>query len=170
MRVADSGGPHFVQEDQLQHIMNRLWIVFSLCCAPFATLLLIGWLVHYNDPASLLAEGTRRLTGIVIFLLTVIATVALPILVRVRFHDRAVKEKVATLESYIQVQKQQMLLIGIGSTMAGLAYLLVIPNLYLYGSVLSALYGIYSVLPSERKTAGELKAYGCRIEKCEAVT
>lgn len=151
----------------MKHLIRNLWKYFIAACIPFAVLLAIGWVIHRDNPASILPEGALRPVGISVFLGAVILNVALPILFRVRFHNTTVANPPLTVENYLAHQRRQANIIGLGAVVAGAAYVMVLPNLFLYGSVLCGLYGLYSIFPSDRKSAGELKAYGCELSAGE---
>lgn len=122
---------------------------------------IITILIHYYLKISVSPPfGSLFFWGLSLFLLSVITGIALPILMRTLFHSRAFKEKNAHFTDYTILQ-QRIMIISLASTLpANCAYLFLIPNLYLYGSVIAALYGIYSSIPSGKKIAGELKYYG----------
>jgi predicted secreted protein len=103
--------------------------------------------------------GQLRAWGILLLIVSVILGVALPILLRTLFNSRAVEAKRVALVDFVAHQ-QRLVVVSISAAyVAGVAYLLLVPNLYLYGSVLAGLYGIYSAIPSERKLKGELRFY-----------
>ena len=148
--------------------MRKIWYRFGLAVLPFALLLAAGYLVHRTGPETLLDSLSPRTAGLVLLMVSVGMAVAFPILLRVRFHNLCRSDGIS-LDRYMSFQSGLMALVGTGGIAAGTAYLLVVPGLYLYGSVLAALYGVYSILPSRQKTTGELKAYGCSFaeESCE---
>ncbi len=153
----------------MKDLMKKMWMRFFISVLPFTLLLVAGYLVHRNNSGSLLPDGATRPVGILLLFGSVVLGVAVPILSRVRFHNICRKNGISP-DSYLSHQSRQMVLVGITGVLAGGAYLLVVAGLYLYGSVLAALYGIYSVLPYEVKTAGELKAYGFTFNAVDSRT
>ncbi len=151
----------------MKSLVKSLWKYFIFACVPFAVLLAAGWVLHRNNPASILSEAFLRPVGAAVFLSSVLLNVALPIFLRVRFHNAAIANPPLKAEDYLIHQKRQAAVIGAGGAAAGMACVFVLSNLFLYGSVLCALYGLYSILPSEKKNAGELKAYGCVFSERE---
>jgi predicted secreted protein len=104
--------------------------------------------------------GSLRVWGIFLLVVSVLLGVAIPVLFRTMFNKRAVDAKYVAPAAFVGHQKRLVVISISAAYVAGLAYLLVVPNLYLYGSVLAGLYGIYSAIPSERKLEGELRFYG----------
>jgi hypothetical protein len=104
-------------------------------------------------------EGLRT-WGILLLTLAAILGVALPILLRTMFNKRAVNAKQVSKVEFVAHQKRLIAIAISAAYVAGIAYLLVVPGLYQYGSVLCGLYGIYSAIPQERKLKGEMRYYG----------
>ncbi len=137
--------------------LNSLfWVLTGLAL----TFLGIGYLLHKMNITIQAPFDGLRAWGIFLLLLSVIFGVALPILLRTLFNKRAVEEKHVELVLFVAHQKRLVIISISAAYIAGIAYLLMVPNLYLYGSVLAGLYGIYSAIPSERKLKGELRYYG----------
>jgi hypothetical protein len=102
--------------------------------------------------------GQFRVWGILLLIVSV--GVTLPILLRTLFNRRAVEVKQVALVDFVAHQ-QRLVVVSISAAyVTGVAYLLLVPNLYLYGSVLAGLYGIYSAIPSERKLKGSFASTG----------
>ena len=148
-------------------LMKTLRRNFTLANVGFFFCLIAGYFIHNKDKTPLLGPAHLKTVGTSLFILTMIFTVALPILIRVRFHQHALAFLSINPSDYGAFQKKLMISVGIGTALAGLSYILVIPDLYLYASVLAALYGIYSILPSRRKVMGELRAYGYSDESSQ---
>lgn len=142
----------------VDRLAKKLTRTFVLLLLPALTLFVLAFVGHRSGLRVAL-PGSLRVWGIVLLLLTVILSVALPILLRALFHDRAARRRQVEYYEYERFQVRQMAVTLAGAVFAGLAYLLVVPNFHLYGSVLMALYGIYSVLPARRKLAGEMNYY-----------
>ena len=137
--------------------LNRLfWVLIVLAVA----FLGLGYLLHRMNITIPPPFGSLRAWGIILLVLSVLLGVALPILLRTLFNKRAVDRKHVDLNVFVDHQKRLVVISISAAYVAGIAYLLMVPNLYLYGSVLAGLYGIYSAIPSERKLAGELRFYG----------
>jgi hypothetical protein len=136
---------------ELVRNLNRLFWTMTLLAVAFLGL---GYLLHrmgISIPSSV--EGLRT-WGILLLTLAAILGVALPILLRTMFNKRAVNAKQVSKVEFVAHQKR-LIAIAISA-----AYLLVVPGLYQYGSVLCGLYGIYSAIPQERKLKGEMRYYG----------
>jgi predicted secreted protein len=104
--------------------------------------------------------GGLRGWGLLFLIAAVALGVAGPILIRTLFNRNAVTRKQVETAGFARYQRT---LVGVATAAAligGLAYILVVPKLYLYGSVLAGLYGIYGAIPNERKIAGEMRFYG----------
>lgn len=142
---------------KLARILNRLFWVLTVLAFTFLGL---GYLLHRMNVTIPPPFGGLRTWGIFLLVLSVLLGVALPILLRTLFNKRAVDAKHVDLNVFVDHQKRLVVISISAAYAAGIAYLLMVPNLYLYGSVLAGLYGIYSAIPSERKLAGELRFYG----------
>ena len=142
---------------KLARTLNRLfWVLTFLAIAVLG----LGYLLHRMDISISPLVGGLRAWGIFLLVVSVFMGVALPVLIRTLFNKRAVDAKHVDLASFVAYQKRIVIISVSAAYVAGIAYMLVVPNLYLYGSVLAGLYGIYSAVPSERKLAGELRFYG----------
>lgn len=64
------------------------------------------------------------------------------------------------MKDYIRMQKLSILSVCIGSLCAMYGYFRVIYVVHLYMSVLSALYGIYTILPVRTSYERDLKSFG----------
>jgi hypothetical protein len=146
--------------EQVSALARRLNRLFWALTLPAVALLGIVFAAHrlgvWIDPPF----GTLRGWGIVLLVLSVVFGVALPILIRTLFNKRAVERKRVEMIAFTDYQRRLVVISIAAAYIAGIAYLLAVPKLYLYGSVLAGLYGIYSAIPSERKLAGELRFYG----------
>ncbi len=152
----------------MKELSRTLWIRFTITSMPFGLLVLVASLVHLDNPSTYLPLQFIRPVGISLFVISIVMNVGFPIIMRTRFHDRAIAaDNQIGVEKYLVYQTRLFVSVGVGAAFAGLAYLLVVSNFHLYGSILSALYGIYSILPFPEKTSGELKAYGCKPESTE---
>ena len=142
---------------ELVRKLNSLfWILTFLAVA----LLGSGYLLHRMNVPISPPFGELRAWGILLLVVSVIMGVALPILLRTLFNKRAVEAKRVGMAAFADHQRRLVVISISAAYVAGLAYLLLVPNLYLYGSVLAGLYGIYSAVPSERKLTGEMRFYG----------
>jgi hypothetical protein len=137
--------------------LNRLFWALTL---PPIVLLVLGYLLQRTGISVTLPAGVPRALGIVIFLVSVFLGIALPVLLRTLFNKRAVEAKRVEFGDFSVHQKRLVAVSVSAAYVAAIAYLLGVPNMYLYGSVLAGLYGIYSAIPSERKLKGELRFYG----------
>ena len=141
----------------LSRSLNRLfWVLTVLAVA----ILGLGYLLHSMTITIQAPFGGLRAWGIFLLVLSVLLGVALPVLLRTMFNKRAVDRKHVDLTAFVAHQKRLVVISISAAYVACIAYLFLVPNLYLYGSVLAGLYGIYSAIPSERKLAGELRFYG----------
>jgi hypothetical protein len=147
-----------METQAVDKLMKKMIRVFVLLLLPALILFVLAFVSHQSG-MRVTVPGGLRIWGIVLLVLTVFLSVALPILMRTLFHDRAAKSQHVEYLQYERFQVRQMAVTLAGAVFAGLAYLLVVPNFHLYASVLMALYGVYSVLPSRRKLAGEMKYY-----------
>ena len=142
---------------KLARTLNRLFWVLTVLAVAF---LGFGYLLHRMTITIQAPFGGLRAWGIILLVLSVLLGVALPVLIRTLFNKRAVDAKHVELADFVSHQKRLVVVSISAAYAAGIAYLFLVPNLYLYGSVLAGLYGIYSAIPSERKLNGELRFYG----------
>jgi hypothetical protein len=105
-----------------------------------------------------------RFYGIFLFVCSVTFGAALPIFIRTAFYNRFVTNKSVLPEEYTHYQSVLMALSSVAVVSASLAYLLVVSPLYLYGSTLAAIYGIYSVIPFQSKIEKELSIYKLQVK------
>jgi predicted secreted protein len=137
--------------------LNSLFWILTFLAVAFLGL---GYLLHRMAVPISPPFGQLRAWGILLLILSVILGVALPILLRTLFNRTAVQAKRVGMAAFTDHQRRLVVISISAAYMAGVAYLLLVPNLYLYGSVLAGLYGIYSAIPSERKLKGEMRFYG----------
>jgi hypothetical protein len=148
-------------DEKAIELTRRLTKSFWIMLSPVIVLFVLSFLAHLG-PISVVPPHSLRAWGIVLLVLSVTLCVALPILLRSLFHERAVRRKTVEYWRYERFQVRQLAIVVSGAAFAGLAYLFIVPKLHLYGSVLAALYGIYSVVPARKKFAGEMKYYQIR--------
>jgi hypothetical protein len=145
------------QAAELFHTLNRLfWILTVLALA----LIGLGYLLHLRETTVQPPFGTLKGWGLFLLLLAVLLGAALPILIRTLFNKKAVENKTVEFSAFAAYQRSLSVISISAAYVAGLAYLMVVPSFYLYGSVLVGLYGIYSAIPSRRKLEGEMRYYG----------
>jgi len=137
--------------------LNRLFWILTVLALAFLGL---GYLLNRMGVDTTPPFGSLRVWGTVLLIVAAILGVALPILVRTLFNKRAVGAKNVMMSEFTTHQKRLVVISVSAAYVAGIAYLLVVPGLYLYGSVLCGLYGIYSAIPQERKLKGEMRFYG----------
>lgn len=89
--------------------------------------------------------------------------VIIPIILRLYFHNRAIKYKKLTLPEYTKQQENIVQVTFLGTLFILPALLFPVPMVHLYVTVLAGLYAIYSVLPSMKKIIGEINLYNIKI-------
>ena len=141
-------------------LQKKITLTFWLGMLPVILLFGLDVLLHQLQVEVAPPVGSLRLWGIVLLILSVGCGIALPILMRTLFQSRAAKKKSVSFEEYQRFILALTLVALSAALLADIAYLFVVPKLYLYGSVLAGLYGIYSAIPSRRKISAELKYYG----------
>jgi hypothetical protein len=137
--------------------LNRLFWIMTVLAVAFLGL---GYLLHRLGTSVPSSDQGLRIWGILLLTLAAVLGVAVPILVRTMFNKRAVSAKHVAMADFAAHQKRLVAIPITAAYVAGVAYLLAVPGLYLYGSVLCGLYGIYSAIPQERKLKGEMRYYG----------
>ena len=141
--------------DIRKDLLRIFWILSGIVIIIFLTV----FFLHRADLAPRLQQEHLRVTGIITLVLTAILSAALPILMRTLFVSRTTRDRRFYIPEYRRLQKTLIILPMIGAFFAGFAYLFLVPKLHLYGSVLFALYGIYSALPAQKKIQGELNYF-----------
>jgi len=143
--------------NELVRGLNRLFWTLTVLAVAFLGL---GYLLHRMGIKISASLGNLQVWGIFLLTLAAFLGVALPILLRTMFNKRAVDTKQVSMADFTVHQKRLVTIPICAAYVAGVAYILVVPALYLYGSVLCGLYGIYSAIPQERKLKGEMRYYG----------
>ncbi|UCF96734.1 MAG: hypothetical protein JSV89_16365 [Spirochaetaceae bacterium] len=141
-------------------LLSKLNRLFWMMTVPALAFLVLGYLLHRMGRPISPPFNNLRGWGIFLLILSVVLGVALPILLRTMFNRRAVRAKHVETADFESHQVRLVVISISAAYVAGMAYLLLVPNLYLYGSVLVGLYGIYSAIPQERKLKGEMRFYG----------
>jgi hypothetical protein len=146
--------------DELKALLRKLNRLFWTLTILAVAVLLVVYLLHQLEVPISPRGAELRDWGISLLILSVTLGVALPILLRTLFNRKAVQAKRVAMAAFVE-HHQRLVAIPISAAYAAaVAYLLLVPNLYLYGSVLAGLYGIYSAYPQERKIKGEMRYYG----------
>lgn len=145
-------------------IINKIKhkLIISLA---FPILIFFSVAVFHQLGKSFPLPGNFKIWGIVLFVLSVSCGAALPILIRSVFYNRFVQKSEVQAADYISHEKWLIILCSLSLFFASLAYLFIVSPLYLYGSVLAALYGIYGVLPFRSKIDEDLKTYKIQVKK-----
>jgi len=138
--------------------MKKLIRYFVLMILPVIILFTLSYFAHQQN-IRITPPGNLQAWGVLLLILAVSLSMALPILMRTIFHDRSARRGGVDFWSYERFQLRQMAVAISGAVFAGLAYLFLVPKFHLYATVLAGLYGIYSVLPSRKKISGEMKYY-----------
>ena len=147
-------------KETTQALTGKLTWVFWIALIPALLFFAVDILLHYLGVKPAIPFGSPRLWGIPLFILAVSCGVALPILMRARFQTHVARRKTVALSEYEAVQVRLILVSLTAALFADVAYLFLLPKLYLYGSILAGLYGIYGVIPSKRRILADLKYYG----------
>ena len=143
--------------NELVRSLNRLFWTLTVLAVAFLGL---GYLLQRTEVTIFSSPGSLRFWGVFLLTLSAILGIALPILVRTMFNKQAVRAKKVAMADFEAHQKRLVVIPICAAFVAGVAYFLAVPGLYLYGSVLCGLYGIYSAIPQERKLKGEMRYYG----------
>ncbi len=145
-------------------ISKTLWKFFWFSIV-LPLILFIGVVVVHQLEISFIPPGDLRIWGIFLFVFSVTVGVALPVLLRTSFHGKYIKQNSTTISEYLGYQRNLIIVCSIAIISASIAYLFIVSPLYMYGSILAALYGIYSTIPFNERIANELKIY--KLEQVE---
>ncbi len=146
--------PSYSIEDVLSNLWKKFWISMSLPILFFAGVVILQIL-----EIRIIPPGNIRIWGILLFVLAAAFGAAIPVLQRTLFHDKFLKDNIVNISKYIKYQKKLFILCSVAVIPASFAYMFIVSPLYMYGSVLAALYGIYSTLPFKDKITKELRIY-----------
>jgi hypothetical protein len=146
--------------EDMAGLNRKLNLLFWGLTLPAAAFLAAGYLLHRMELAVSPPAGALRAWGIGLLIAAVTLGAALPVLLRTLFNRAAMRAGKVEPGEFAAHQKRLVAVAVSSAYVAGLSYLLLVPPLYLYGSVLAGLYGIYSAIPSERKLKAEKKFYG----------
>lgn len=146
-----------------QKLKNIYWVMFSIA---FLLFFIVFFLHKINNLPSISSEYIGYV-GWLLFVLTALFGIALPILMRNLFRYRVVKHGGVDLESFFHYEKRALLTALTSAYIANIAYILLVPKLHLYGSVLIALYAISVVYPKRRKIFIDMKCFGLDLNKLQ---
>ncbi|MCK5644404.1 MAG: hypothetical protein KAJ19_26630 [Gammaproteobacteria bacterium] len=140
------------------NILKKLWGMFWLSIV-LPLILFAGVILVHQLGIRITAPGNIRILGIFLLVFSVAFGVAVPVLLRTSFHGKYVKQKSVAISEYLIYQRTLIAVCSLAIISASIAYLFIVSPLYMYGSILAALYGIYSAIPFKEKIVNELKIY-----------
>ncbi len=105
----------------------------------------------------------------VIFILTALLAIALPVLLRTIFNNSIKESKFITPDKFYRYQNQTLHLIAFTPYLVLIAYVLHLPQFYFGGIVLFSLYALYFYFPSEKRIRNEKRIYRVKEEKSSIV-
>ena len=147
-------------KDIPKKLWKLFWVSIVLPLIFFAAVVIVLKLgIRYNPP------GNIRIWGIFLLVLSVTLGVALPVIFRTSFHGIYIKHESVSMSEYLGYQRGLIAVCSIAIISASVSYLFIVSPLYMYGSVLAALYGVYSAIPFNEKIMKELKIY--KLDKPE---
>ncbi|MCK5201065.1 MAG: hypothetical protein KAR21_22080 [Spirochaetales bacterium] len=147
-----------MSEIATENVLKKLWKTFWVSIVLPLLLFMSVVLVHQLG-IRITAPGNIRIWGISLLVFSVAFGVAVPVLLRTSFHGRYVKENSVVISEYLIYQRNIIIVCSMAIVSASLAYLFIVSPFYMYGSILAALYGVYSVLPFRIKIENELRIY-----------
>lgn len=100
--------------------------------------------------------------SMVLFISVVVFAVCGPIIIRLMYWQKRQKSKGLSELEFYKMKEFALYSVWIGSVLAVASCILLIYKSFLYISVLIALYGIYSVWPSEKTYKIEKKSFGVK--------
>lgn len=143
----------------MKNLNKKLNIMFLLCAGFSISNYVSVFILHkLAIPQSPHGE-TLRMFGLIFFVLSVATGIALPIIFRTQLHGKLMRNKKIELKEYISYNRALFILAASSSVFSSVNYFLAVPDLYLYGSVLATLWGIYGVIPAKKRIISETKYY-----------
>lgn len=107
----------------------------------------------------------NRTISVFILLTTTIFSIALPILFRTSFYQKSIKNKKLDIKDYLKMKRFIVLSVSLGTICALYGYFALIFKYHLYLSILIAIWGIYSIFPSNNIIKKELKEFNVLDKK-----
>jgi hypothetical protein len=141
-------------------LLKKLTLLFGVLVGIAAVFFAVVYYIYYRKIAVTAPLFSIWVWGVILLVLTVLFSVALPILMRTLFHSRSVRNKKAEFFQYERLQTNLIIVHLIGAYTACLACLFLVPKFHLYASVVAGLYGIYAAIPNRKKISADLKYYG----------
>ncbi len=148
----------YMTEKSTMFILKKLWNFFWLSIVLPLILFIAVVIVHKID-ITVTVPGNVRIWGIALLVVSVTMGVAIPVRLRTLFYSKSLKLESTSVVDYLSYQKKLITVCSIAIVPASFAYMFIVSPLYMYGSVLAALYGIYSTLPFKDKIFRELRMY-----------
>ena len=144
-----------------QKLKNIYWVMVSIT---FFLFFLIFSLHKINNLPSINPKYIGYL-GWLLFVLTALFGIALPILMRSLFRYKVIKYKKVNINLFFQFKKRTLFIALTSAYVANIAYIFLVPKLHLYGSVLIALYAISVTYPKEREILIDMKCFGLHLNR-----
>lgn len=137
---------------------------FIFYTSVFSIIFIISFVVgKYRQPR--IPFGVEYYWGTFCVFGSMLFGVIFPIILRVIFHNRAIKNNKVLLLDYIKQQKLELRVTFLGTIFVAPVCLFSLPVVHTYVTVLAALYAIYSVIPSVKKITGEINLYKINLMK-----
>jgi hypothetical protein len=108
------------------------------------------------------SEGIRHILAPVIFVLSVVFALALPILLRTLFAHKMRHRQYVPEREWMAFERRFLYIAMVTPYFALLGYLFELPRFHLAGSVLMSLYAVYFYYPSEKRVAFERRIFRVR--------
>ena len=141
-------------KDELKTLKRITWFVLAFLggvCGISAALV-------YQNPITWQAT---RLNSFIGLLGTVVFAIVLPIVLRLHFFRKRIKEKgLRSISQFIRMKTISLAVVSGGCLFALYSSVVPIFRYHLYLAVLAALYGIYTVLPFDENLSRDLTAFG----------
>jgi hypothetical protein len=144
----------------VKDLVRKLTVLFGVLVGIAAVFFAVVYYIYYRKITVTAPLFSIFVWGVILLVLTVLFSAALPILMRTLFHSTAVKKKKAEFVEYEKLQINLIIVHLIGAYTACLACLFLVPRFHLYASVIAGLYGIYAAIPNRKKISADLKYYG----------
>ena len=110
-------------------------------------------------PVGFDAIKHREYLAPVVFILSVLFAIALPIFFRALFAHRAQGLKGVSRKNFMKFERTLLAIALVTPYMTLTAYLLALPRFYCAGTVLMALYAVYYYYPSQRRIEFERRIF-----------
>ena len=136
---------------------------------PFFLLIFATFALHKYGILNAYSSDYIGYIGLFLFILSATSGIALPLFMRYLFRDKAIKHGNTNSSLFLNFEINTLYISLTSGYIANISYILLVPKLHLYGSVIIALYAIYAYFPERQKIIVDLKTFRMYIDDIKVV-